>query len=87
MSRMSRSNKVLTRLPKKGTLGNHSGLARQPTLKDIVSAKFYQEKIDETTPFLLGSLLRPLAFTDNGFVIGPRGIERTPSTYAQTLGT
>ena len=47
-------------------------------LKDVIGSKILQKNAEEASRFLLGSLLRPTAYVENGFVIGSRGIEKAP---------
>ena len=51
-------------------------------LKDAISSKMMQKQTEEASRFLIGSLLRPTAYVENGFVIGARGIEKAPDGLA-----
>ncbi len=51
------------------------------TLNETIGSKILQKQNEEASRFLIGTLLRPTAFVENGFVIGSRGIEKAPGSF------
>lgn len=48
------------------------------SINEVIGSKMLQKQNEEASRFLIGTLLRPTAFVENGFVIGSRGIEKAP---------
>ena len=50
------------------------------SLKEAIGSKMLQKQNEDASRFLIGTFLRPTAFVENGFVIGSRGIEKSPGS-------